>query len=117
MLPEADLELLSTIDSLQFTDPEDSLYAGFASLSIIGKLVTTPGALTELALCGADLSQLAVYTQNAILDLETGLAEVPGEARSLHGALHVFEAKFMPRWKRNSTCWPEPSSERPCSTL
>jgi len=31
----------------------------------------------------------------AIQNFETGLAETPGnESRSLHGALHVFEAHF-----------------------
>jgi hypothetical protein len=32
---------------------------------------------------------------NVIENMESGLAAVPAEGRSLHGALHVFEARFL----------------------
>ena len=95
ILPQADFTLLQTIDDLDLNDPEAILYAGFASLSIIGQLVSSQDALAQLTL--EQLASLPGYTLDAVQDLEAGLAAAPSEGRSLHGALHVFEAKFLPR--------------------
>ena len=38
---------------------------------------------------------IAAATQEAIGNFEAGLAEVPSEAKSLHGAFHVFEHKYL----------------------
>jgi|SRR3954468_21986660 len=87
----ADATLIESILFLDaqggLSDPEDSIYAGFSTLAIVGNL-----ALHD------DLDQLttppALVIANAIDNLETGFAEAPSEGRSLHGALHVFEAHF-----------------------
>jgi len=96
---ENDFQLLQAIDSLQFTDPsasnyggdvEASLYAGSASLALIGRLVSTPGALNELD--AAEISALPKFTANVIQNFEAGLAVVPEEGRV---ALHAFEASQL----------------------
>jgi hypothetical protein len=103
VLPDDDFELLQTIYGLQFTNPdapnyggdmEASLYAGLASLSYIGLLAFTPGALDQLD--DAEVSALPIFAVDAIQNFEAGLEAVPDEGRSLHGALHVFEAKYLP---------------------
>jgi len=92
-IAQADFTLLTSIDTLQFNDAEDSIYAGFASLSIIAKIVTS-GELAQLT--PGQISALPLFAVNAIEDFEAGLAAAPQEGRSLHGALHVFEAQYLP---------------------
>jgi hypothetical protein len=93
--PTADLALIQGITALsdeQLADPEAQLYAGFATLALVGQLAVS-GTLEQL-----DQSQLGgvlAATQEAVENLEAGLEAIPGEARSLHGAVHVFEAKFL----------------------
>ena len=77
--------------------PEARLYEGLATLSIVGKILTTPTETAYLrTLSPIEQGLVAVVApQEAIKNFEIGLAETPGnEARSLHGAFHVFEAHF-----------------------
>ncbi|RXG83774.1 hypothetical protein EAS61_40965 [Bradyrhizobium zhanjiangense] len=75
-------------------DPEALLYEGFATIGILGKIETTPGESEYLHSTLSQSEELLLATA-AIQNFETGLAETPGnESRSLHGALHVFEAHF-----------------------
>jgi hypothetical protein len=73
-------------------DPEALLYEGFATLGIIGKILTTPGESDYLQTT-LPLSAQQFFAGAAIQNFETGLTETPGdEARSLNGAFKVFEA-------------------------
>jgi hypothetical protein len=38
---------------------------------------------------------IAEATQEAVVNLQAGLAEIPGEAKSVHGAFHVFEHQYL----------------------
>jgi len=95
-LPVADVQFVESMAQLTFTDPEAQLYEGFATLAIVGGLAKS-GYLETLSF--SDLSLVAAATQGAIVNFEAGLTAVPSEARSLHGALHVFESRisdFLP---------------------
>jgi len=74
------------------SDPEDSIYAGFSTLAIVGNLALHSDLDLLLDLLGAELP---LVIANAIENLETGFAEEPSEGRSLHGAVHVFEKHFL----------------------
>src|SRR5262249_44655350 len=72
-------------------EPETLLYDAVATLSVGGKILTTELAYVD----PLDTAAVLTAVQAAIPNFEIGLAETPGkEARSLHGALHVFEAHF-----------------------
>ena len=71
-------------------DPEAGLYEGFATLGIVAQLAAGPEISPS-----QDQILIAAATQEAIVNFEAGLAEVPGEAKSLHGALHVFEHQYL----------------------
>ncbi|MBI5260977.1 MAG: hypothetical protein HY852_04060 [Bradyrhizobium sp.] len=76
------------------SDPEALLFEAVATLSILGKIQTTPGE-SEYLQSTLPQSQQLLLAAAAIQNFETALAETPGnESRSLHGALHVFEAHF-----------------------
>jgi hypothetical protein len=81
----ADVQLVEGISALTITDPEAALYGGFATL----------GILLQLAAGGVVLQDENAIVEKAVGNVETGLAAVPGEAKSLHGALHVFEHQFL----------------------
>jgi hypothetical protein len=81
----ADIVLVESIHDLTFTDPEASLYGGFATL----------GILLQLSAGGVVVPDQNAIVQEAIDNVEVGLAAVPGEAKSLHGAFHVFEHQFL----------------------
>jgi hypothetical protein len=53
------------------------------------------GILLQLAAGGVVLQDENAIVEKAVGNVETGLAAVPGEAKSLHGALHVFEHQFL----------------------
>jgi hypothetical protein len=81
--------------TLTTNDPETLLYDAFATLAILGKIQTTPdeSAYLQTNLTPQQQQLFAAAATAAIPNFETALAETPGdEARSLHGALHVFEA-------------------------
>jgi len=95
----ADVQLVENMYALTFTDPGDpnydpeaGLYEGFATLGIVAQLAAG-GFLQNLPL--QDQILIAAATQEAIVNFEAGLAEVPGGAKSLHGALHVFEHQYL----------------------
>ena len=96
-LVEAMYGLTQTDPALFANDPEALLYEGLGTLSIVGKILTTPEEFAYFqTLSPAEQGLVAVVAPHeAIQNFETGLAETPGnEARSLHGAFHVFEAHF-----------------------
>jgi hypothetical protein len=91
-LPAADFDLTVGMDQLVLTDPETMLFSGFATIALVAGLAES-GYLETL-----DFNQLALIgtaTQDAVFNYEAALDAVPGEARSLHGALPVFEAHFF----------------------
>jgi hypothetical protein len=91
-LSAADAELLLDILALDLngdlSDPEAALYAGFSSLAFVGQLALR----SDLEVLGDELVPIVV---NAIDNVGTGLPAVQNEGRSLHGALHIFEHKFL----------------------
>ena len=88
----ADVQLVEGMRDLTFTDPgasnydpEAGLYEGFATL----------GILAQLAAGGVVLPDQNGIVQEAIVNVEAGLAAVPGEAKSLQGAFQVFEHRYL----------------------
>src|SRR5262245_29882415 len=93
VIAQADVTLVKGLDALAKTnlEPETLLYDAVATLSVGGKILTTELAYVD----PLDAAAVLTAVQAAIPNFEIGLAETPGkEARSLHGALHVFEAHF-----------------------
>jgi hypothetical protein len=94
-------------------DPEAGLYEGLATLGIVAQL-TAGGVLPHLA--PADQLLIAEATREAVVNIEAGLAAIPGEAKSVHGAFHLFEHRFLDLPHNNSQngtfggALPEPSS-------
>jgi len=96
-IAKADVTLVEKMFALTQThlEPETLLYDAVATLSVGGKILTTPSELTYLGGHPGDAIAVLTAVQAAIPNFETGLAETPGnEARSLHGAFQVFEAHF-----------------------
>jgi hypothetical protein len=75
-------------------NPEALLYDAFGTLSIVGKILTTPTELAYLEAHPVDAAIVITAAQAAIPNFELGLTETAGEARSLNGAFHAFEAHF-----------------------
>jgi hypothetical protein len=73
-------------------DPEAGLYEGLATLGIVGQLAAED-VLPHLP--PSDQLLIAESTQEAVVNIEAGFAEIPGEAKSVHGAFHVFEHQFL----------------------
>src|SRR5262249_49735180 len=89
--------LLTKSEPAFFNDhPDALLYEGLAALTIGSKILTMPDELAYFqTLPDVDKGLVLQGLHEAVPNFETGLAETPGsEARSLHGALHVFEAHF-----------------------
>ena len=89
---DAHVQLVVGMQALTYTDPgqpgydaEAGLYEGFATL----------GILLQLAAFNVVLPNQNVIVEEAIENFEAGLAAVPGEAKSLHGAFHVFEHQYL----------------------
>ena len=85
--------------ALTYTDPGDvhydaeaGLYEGVGTLGVVAQLAAG-GVLQHLPL--SDQFLIAEATQEAVVNLEAGLAEAPAEAKSLHGAFHVFEHQYL----------------------
>jgi hypothetical protein len=86
-------ELTQTEPALFANDPEALLYEAFGTLAILAKIQTTPGESDYLQQNSIlSLAQEQLLAGAAIQNFETALTETPGDARSLHGAFHVFEA-------------------------
>jgi hypothetical protein len=85
--------------------PEATLYAGLTVLALTADLVSIPGNYglnaLEAALDFSDISEPLVYDDvlevvtQAVEDMETGFAELPGAGKSLHGALHHLEEQLI----------------------
>jgi hypothetical protein len=76
-------------------DPAVQLYEGLATLAVIGQLIAPGWDLIGQQPGGQIIQQQIVSAaQHAVVNFEEGLAAIPGEAGSLHGALQVFEHKF-----------------------
>jgi hypothetical protein len=95
----ADVQLVEHMHALTYTDPGDAhydpeagLYEGFATLGTVAGLAAA-GVLQHLPL--SDQLSIAQATQEALVNLEAGLTEVPAEAKSLHGVFHVFEHQYL----------------------
>jgi hypothetical protein len=71
-------------------DPAVQLYEGLATLAVIGQLIAPGWPSIDSGTQG----QIVLAAQHAVVNFEEGLAAIPGEAGSLHGALQVFEHKF-----------------------
>ena len=98
-LIQASVQLVLDMSALTYTDPGSpnydpaaGLYEGFGILAVVSQLLVDTGAFQ--ALPSVLQQQIAVASQEAVINFEAGLAAIPGEAGSLHGALHVFEHKF-----------------------
>jgi hypothetical protein len=97
VIAQADVTLVEGMYGLTKTtnlNPEALLYDAFGTLSIVGKILTTPTELAYLEAHPVDAAIVITAAQAAIPNFELGLTETPGEARSLNGAFHVFEAHF-----------------------
>ena len=72
-------------------DPAAQLYEGLATLAVVSQIIAPAwGAIVDPDIQAG----IKAATQHAIVNFEEGLAALPGEAGSLHGALQVFEHKF-----------------------
>jgi hypothetical protein len=98
-LIQASVQLVLGMSALTYTDPGSpnydpaaGLYEGFGTLAVVSQLLVDTGAFQ--ALPPLVQQQIAVASQEAVTNFEAGLAAIPGEAGSLHGALNVFEHKF-----------------------
>ena len=98
-LIQASAQLVLEMSALTYTDPGSpnydpaaGLYEGFGTLAVVSQLLVDTGAFQ--ALPPLVQQQIAAASQEAVTNFEAGLAAIPGEAGSLHGALHVFEHKF-----------------------
>jgi hypothetical protein len=97
VIAQADVTLVEGMYALTKTtnlDPEALLYDAFGTLSVVGKILTTPTELAYLEAHPVHAAIVITAAQAAIPNFELGLTETPGEARSLNGAFHVFEAHF-----------------------
>jgi len=97
----ATVELVTNMAALPNIDPDDAhydpsvgLYEGLATLAVVNQLLVATGAWDFLD--DGTKGAIAAASQEAVKNFEAGLAAIPGEAGSLHGALHVFEHKFAP---------------------
>jgi hypothetical protein len=98
----ADVHLVEGMYGLTQTDffnnnPEALLYDALGTLTIVGKILTTPEEFAYFQTLPPSEQYLVgvLAPQEAVQNFEIGLAETPGnEARSLHGAFQVFEAHF-----------------------
>jgi hypothetical protein len=98
-LVEASVQLVLGMSALTYTDPVSpdydpaaGLYEGLGTLAVVSQLLVGTGAFQTLP--SPIQQQITTATQEAVTNFEAGLAAIPGEAGSLHGALHVFEHKF-----------------------
>jgi hypothetical protein len=77
--------------ALIHSDPAAQLYEGLATLAVVSQLIAPAWqSITNPSI----QTQIEMTTQHVVTNFEEGLAAIPGEAGSLHGAFHVFEHKF-----------------------
>jgi hypothetical protein len=76
-------------------DPAAQLYEGLATLAVVKQIIAPAWDLIGQQQQGGQIqAEIIAATQHAVVNFEEGLAALPGEAGSLHGALQVFEHKF-----------------------
>ena len=112
-IAQADVTLVEKMFALTQThlEPGTLLYDAVATLSVGGKILTTPSELTYLGAHPGDAIAVLTAVQAAIPNFEIGLAETPGnEARSLHGAFQVFEAHFAQQLTQAMASFGAPST-------
>src|SRR5262245_53449854 len=101
----ATVQLVLGMDALAIINPNDpahydpaaQLYEGLATLAVVSQIIapawqfigSLPGGQGQII-----QGDIMAATQHAVVNFEEGLAAIPGEAGSLHGALQVFEHKF-----------------------
>jgi hypothetical protein len=109
----ADVQLIESMHALTYTDPGDThydpeagLYEGLATLGLVAQL-TAGGVLPHLP--ASDQVLIAAATREAVVNIEAGLAVIPGEAKSVHGAFHLFEHRFLDKLTFGGEL-PQPSS-------
>jgi hypothetical protein len=101
----ATVQLVLGMDTLAIINPNDpahydpaaQLYEGLATLAVVSQIIAPAQAWQFIgSLPGGQTIQgdIIAATQHAVVNFEEGLAALPGEAGSLHGALQVFEHKF-----------------------
>jgi len=95
----ASIDLVLKMDALTLIhpgapdyDPAAQLYEGLGTLAVVSQLIAPAWQFIDPSTQGL----IATATQHAVTNFAEGLAAIPGEAGSLHGALHVFEQKFAP---------------------
>src|SRR5262249_29672648 len=118
-IAQADVTLVEKMFALTQThlEPETLLYDAVATLSVGGKILTTPSELTYLGAHPGDAIAVLTAVQAAIRNFEIGLAETPGnEARSLHGAFQVFEAHFAQQLTQAMASFGVPSAGESLNT-
>jgi hypothetical protein len=71
-------------------DPAAQLYEGLGTLAVVSQLIASAWQFIDQS----TQAQIETAAQHAVTNFEEGLAAIPGEAGSLHGAFHVFEQKF-----------------------
>jgi hypothetical protein len=76
--------------ALIHSDPAAQLYEGLATLGVIGQLIAPAWQSIPTSI----QAQIEAAAQHAVTNFEQGLAAIPGEAGSLHGAFEVVEHKF-----------------------
>jgi hypothetical protein len=112
-IAQADVTLVEGVYALTKTNlnPEALLYSAVATLSVGGKILTTPSELAYLGAHPLDAAAVVTAVQAAIPNFEVGLAETPGnEARSLSGAFQVFEAHFAQQLAQAVASFGSPSA-------
>ena len=95
----ATVDLILKMSALTYTDPGSpdydpaaGLYEGLATLGLVSQVLVSTNAWNFLD--AETQGAIAAATQEAVTNFEAGLAAIPGEAGSLHGAFNVFEHKF-----------------------
>src|SRR5262245_26073174 len=79
-IAQADVTLVEGVYALTKTNlsPEALLYSAVATLSVGGKILTTPSELAYLGAHPLDAAAVVTAVQAAIPNFEVGLAETPG---------------------------------------
>jgi hypothetical protein len=93
----ASIDLVLKMDALPLINPSDpsydpaaQLYEGLGTLAVVSQLI----APAWKSIDQPTQALIETAAQHAVTNFEEGLATIPGEAGSLHGAFHVFEQKF-----------------------
>jgi hypothetical protein len=85
------MDQLTLIDpSAPNYDPAAQLYEGLGTLAVTSQLIAPAWQFID----PSTQAQIETAAQHAVTNFEEGLAAIPGEAGSLHGAFHVFEHQF-----------------------